>query len=876
MGVGVESPDTPLMRQYWEIKKQHQDAILLFRLGDFYEMFFGDAEVASKILDIALTSRDKNSENPVPLCGVPHHSVSGYISKLLEEGHKVAICEQVEDPALAKGIVRREVVRVITPGLQTDLEGLPATEANSIVAVWAGAKSVGLASLDVTTGRFTLSDFPGPLAAEDEIWRILPREVVLPEGKPGDFFTPWTVAYSAMRPGARFERVPEWAFENGERKLCERFSVGGLEGFGFPEETESVKAAAALIHYVEKVNRTALPHLQPPAPYSTEGFVHLDRATRENLEIDRVRGEPGHERSLFGCLNETQTSMGARRLREWLLAPLRDVAAIEGRLDAVEELLGAGETRELLRRELTHVYDLERLIGRIASARADARDLSALAVTLGRTVVLKGHLNEFRCALLAEAKAGLDPHEAIRGDLEKALADNPPFGTKEGGMIRDGYHAGLDELRSLMRGGRSWIADLEKREKERTGISSLKVGYNRVFGYYLEVTNTHLSKVPPDYQRKQTLTNAERYVTPELKEQENRILSAEEKSSRLEFELFEGLRKRISASTRSLQRLAFTLADLDVLCSLARTAARHRYCRPRINGGTALRIAAGRHPVVERFMDGEPFVPNDILLNGEERQMVILTGPNMAGKSTIMRQVGLITLMAQTGSFVPADEAEICVVDRIFTRVGASDDVARGRSTFMVEMSEAANILRNATERSLVLLDEIGRGTSTFDGLAIAWAVAEDLHDRVGAKTIFATHYHELTDLTRTKAKVRNMNVSVKEWGEKIVFLHTLNEGAVSRSYGIEVARLAGVPDGVIKRARTILKNLERGELDALGRPVLAGSEEQGKAAQAQLELFRRMGDELLAELSRIQPDELTPKEAMELLFAWRDRFRAS
>ncbi|MFH1017465.1 MAG: DNA mismatch repair protein MutS, partial [Pseudomonadota bacterium] len=454
------------------------------------------------------------------------------------------------------------------------------------------------------------------------------------------------------------------------------------------------------------------------------------------------------------------------------------------------------------------------------------------------------------------------------------LADAPPPGTKEGEMIRDGYDAGLDELRALMRGGRSWIARLEAQERERTGISSLKIAYNRVFGYYLEVTRTHLAKVPPEYQRKQTLANAERYVTPELKEQEDRILSAEEKSFRLEFELFENLRKRVAEATRSLQRLAGALADLDMLCSLARVAARYRYCRPRMHEGTSIRIKAGRHPVVERFMEGEPFVPNDTDLDCEERQIVILTGPNMSGKSTIMRQVGLITLLAQTGSFVPAEEAEIGVVDRIFTRVGASDDVARGRSTFMVEMSETANILRNATERSLVLLDEIGRGTSTFDGLAIAWAVTEDLHDRVGAKTIFATHYHELTDLVRTKPRVRNMNVSVKEWGEKIVFLHTLNEGAVNRSYGIEVARLAGVPDAVIARARTILRNLEKGELDALGRPVLAEAEEQGKTTQGQMELFRRLGDELLAELGRVHPDELTPRQALDLLFAWRERFR--
>ncbi|MFH1018952.1 MAG: DNA mismatch repair protein MutS, partial [Pseudomonadota bacterium] len=669
---GVEPPDTPLMRQYWEIKKQHRDAILLFRLGDFYEMFFEDAEVASKLLDIALTSRDKDAENPVPLCGVPHHSVSGYISKLLEKGHKVAICEQMEDPSLATGIVKREVVRVITPGLQTDLEGLEATEANRIVALYAGPKETGLAWLDVTTGRFELSDFSSPLEAEEEIWRLLPREVVLPEGNAGDLFAPWTTAYGALRPGTRFERVPEWVCDGAERKLAERFSVATLEGFGFPSPTASLQAAASLLHYVEHLNRTALPHLHPPHPYSTERFVHLDRATRENLEIDRVRGEPGAVRSLFGCLNETETAMGARRLRDCLLAPLRDVGGINGRLDAVDELLVAGETRERIRRDLTHVYDLERLIGRIASARANARDLFALESSLGRAGGIRSQLSEFRSPFLVRLLSEIDPHETLRTELEKALADAPPPGTKEGEMIRDGYDAGLDELRSLMRGGRSWIARLEAQERERTGISSLKIAYNRVFGYYLEVTRTHLSKVPPEYQRKQTLANAERYVTPELKEQEDRILSAEEKSFRLEFELFEGLRKRVAEATRSLQRLAGALADLDMLCSLARVAARYRYCRPRMHEGTSIRIKAGRHPVVERFMEGDPFVPNDTDLDCEERQIVILTGPNMSGKSTIMRQVGLITLLAQTGSFVPAEEAEIGVVDRIFTRVGAS------------------------------------------------------------------------------------------------------------------------------------------------------------------------------------------------------------
>jgi DNA mismatch repair protein MutS len=866
--------DTPLMRQYWEIKNQHRDAILLFRLGDFYEMFFDDAEKAARILDIALTSRDKSSENPVPLCGVPHHSVSGYIARLLEEGHKVAICEQTEDPKLAKGIVRREVVRVISPGMQTDQEGLEPSEVNPLVSLFAGRAGIGLAWLDVSSGEFRVSAHPSFADAEEEVWRLAPREVVLPEGSAGASFEPWTVAFAALRRGVRFERVPDWVYEKAFQKLRERFAVGSLAGFGLTDEGPEAPAAAALLHYVERMNRTELPHLKAPRPEAAADAVQMDRSTRQNLELDRRHGDAGPDRSLFGCLNETETSMGARRLREWLHFPLTDPARIDERLDAVEELAGDPSAREGMRERLRQVYDLERLIGRIAANRADARDLLALRSTLLRVESLTGVLTPAKSALLVSLRDRMDPHVELRALLERSLADDPPLGLREGGIFRDGYDASLDELRALTRGGRQWVAELEARERIRTGIPSLKVGFNRVFGYYLEVTHPHREKVPPDYQRKQTLTNAERYVTPELKEMEQKILTAEERIGALEYDLFERLRAKAAASTRSLQALAAALADLDVLLALSRAAVRHRYVRPNVDSSGRIRIRAGRHPVVERFLEGEPFVPNDTDLDGAGRQILILTGPNMAGKSTIMRQTALIVLLAQVGSFVPADEAEIGVVDRIFTRVGASDDLSRGRSTFMVEMSETANILRNATRRSLVLLDEIGRGTSTFDGLAIAWAVTEALHDRVGAKTIFATHYHELTDLSRLKPRVFNMNVAVQEWGEKIVFLRTLSEGAVNRSYGIDVARLAGVPDEVIARAREILGNLERGELDALGNPALAAHRDDGSAAQPQLELFKRIADELLEELTKTDPDALTPRAAHDLLYAWRARFK--
>ncbi len=829
--LGESTTSTPLMKQYWEIKNQHQDAILLFRLGDFYEMFFQDAEIAAPILDIALTSRDKSAENPIPLCGVPHHSVSGYIAALLDRGHKVAICEQVEDPKVAKGIVRREVVRVITPGLRTGDEGLEPNRANPIVSLFASPRGTGLASIDVASGQFFVTHFATVSEAEEEIWRLSPRELILPE-----FAT--TLSFANHNGNMRLERIPSWVYEGAERKVSERFSVASLDGFGIHDPESMAPAAAALLYYIESANRTPLPHLHPPKSYSTKNFVQLDPSTREHLEIFRAKGDLARDRSLVGVLDETRTAMGARRLREWFQFPLRDRREIEARLASVEEFTGEVEIRERIRSDLAHIYDLERLIGKIASRRALPRDLVALRSTLERSVPIRAALETVRSSALQHLREEIDPHVSLAKKLGMALVDEPPPTANDGDLIRSGFHTGLDELRSIAGGGREWIAGLEETERARTGISSLKIRYNRVFGYFIEVTKSNLGRVPSDYTRKQTLAGSERFTTPELKVQEEKILGAEEKITALEFEIFEELRKEILEHIRSIQRLADALADLDVFASLARAALAGRYVRPQLVDLPKTRIRAGRHPVVERFLTDQPFVPNDIDLDTKERQLIILTGPNMAGKSTIMRQVALITLMAQVGSFVPAEEAEIGMVDRIFTRVGASDDLARGQSTFMVEMSETANILRNATPRSLILLDEIGRGTSTFDGLAIAWAVAEDLHDRIGARTIFATHYHELTDLARLKSRARNMNVSVKEWGDKIIFLHALAEGAVNRSYGIDVARLAGVPESIVTRAREILANLERSELDATGRPVLAEKRRKGSVESTpQIEL---------------------------------------
>ncbi len=873
LSMASSGADTPLMRQYNEIKSQHQDAILLFRLGDFYEMFFEDAKVASKILDIALTSRDKKSKNPVPLCGVPHHAVTGYISKLLNEGCKVALCEQIEDPKDAKGIVKREVVRVISPGMQTDAEGLEATETNSLVALFAKKDEFGLAWIDVAGGSFYIATFKDLIAAEAELWKLSPREVIVPEGLEGKAFERWIQLYSVTHSGLRVERLADWVYEKAPQKLAERFQVGTLHGFGLENKGVGVAAAWGLLHYTEGVNRSPLPHLYPPVAHEVDRFLQLDPATESSLEIFRNQNLSESNHTLFDALNETETAMGARQLKVWLRFPLRDVQGISERLDVVEELLEGVSLRESLQKEFEHVYDLERLIGRVAGARANARDLVALRSTLWRADRIHTLLTSAKAKKLQDLRQDIIPDASLLNRLEKALLDDPPFSTREGRMIREGFSPELDSLRQGAQGNKGWIAELERKERERTGISSLKVSYNRVFGYYIEITKSNLSKVPENYHRKQTLVNAERFVTPELKERENWILSAEEKIYALEHELFEKLRSEVSHQMREIQALGKAMADLDVFCSLARVAGRSKYCRPTLHDGDELSIQGGRHPVVEKYAQDEPFVPNDVTLDRQSQQLIILTGPNMAGKSTIVRQLGLICLMAQIGSFVPADEARIGLVDRIYTRVGASDDLVGGRSTFMVEMSETANILRSATDRSLVLLDEIGRGTSTFDGLSLAWAVAEDLHDRVQARTIFATHYHEITDLARTKSRVKNMNVMVKEWDGKIVFLHTLAQGAVNRSYGIEVAKLAGIPFSVVERAREILKNLEKSELDATGAPVLA-MEAQKAPKKDQLELFRRMGDDMLEELNRTDLDCLSPREALDLLYEWRNRFR--
>ncbi|MBI5014295.1 MAG: DNA mismatch repair protein MutS [Deltaproteobacteria bacterium] len=865
-----------MMRQYLDLKRAHPDAILLFRLGDFYEMFFEDAEVASRVLEITLTSRDKG-EDAVPMCGVPWHSARGYIARLVEHGFKVAICEQVEDPRQAKGLVRREVVQVVTPGLVLDLEAIEAKAPLYLMALVPGRKAVGFAFVDVTTGEFRVGEAGGWPSVAAEVTRLEPREVLVPEGV-GEL--PAGVVPPAMRTTpvspARFD------LRRGREALRRHFGVPTLGGFGVEDLSEGLRAAAAALSYVEENHRGALANLRSLRRHEAGASLVVDEASKRNLELFQTLSGERRAGTLLHLVDHTATAMGGRRLRHWLSYPLLDVAAIDARLDAVAELVRRGEGRRRAREVLRAVADVERLAGKVAMATANGRDLLALKVSLQalpRLAEVSAGLEAPLVAGLAPALAGLPE---VEGLLERALADNPPAVLTEGGLLKDGFDPEVDDLRAIQRDGRGWIARLQTRERERTGIGSLKVGFNKVFGYYLEVTRTHSVAVPADYERRQTLANAERYVTPELKEMEAKVLGAEERGRALEYERFLSVRAEVGRHLDEILAAADALAVLDVLVGLAELAVERAYVRPRVHAGREIDIRGGKHPVVEASLAGERFVPNDVRLAGEGGEepgsatLMIITGPNMAGKSTILRQTALTVILAQMGSFVPAEAATVGIVDQVFTRVGASDDLARGRSTFMVEMTETANILNNATDRSLVIVDEIGRGTSTFDGLSIAWAVAERLHE-LGARTLFATHYHELTDLARTLRAVANYNVAVKEWNGEVIFLRRLVEGGVSRSYGIHVARLAGLPAKVVGRAREILGNLEAGELDETGSPRLAFSARvRPEIPHRQLDLFQsaaaRRRDRLVEEVAAEPVENLTPVEALVRLQELREK----
>jgi DNA mismatch repair protein MutS len=862
-----------MFRQYLRIKSQYQDAILFYRMGDFYEMFFDDARTASRVLSIALTSRDKDRADPVPMCGVPFHAAENYIARLVREGHKVAVCEQIGEIPRGSKLARREVVRIVTPGTILTEGFLPEKRNNFMAALVGGPHRIGAAFLDVSTGDFVAASLPADRgdAVPTLLAEFEPSELLLP---PGDSrLAPHPLPAPAPRVGHLAADDLDAARSRGV--LLDHFGMGSLEPFGLGQETpEAVIAAGALLSYALETQKQPLAHVQRIRLLADRTHLVMDAATQRNLELTRSAADGGKEGTLLAVLDETLTPMGGRLLRQWLTRPLLSLEEIRARLAAVEELVSLPLLAEELGDRLRGILDLERLLGRLTVGQAGPRDLLSLGRSLTALPQVRSSLERAASALLVTLRGKLDPLEDLAGLIASALRDEAPVSTREGGFIRQGFDADLDGWLSLKRDGRSWLASFEEAERLRTGIATLKVRYNRVFGYYIEITKANLAQAPPDYLRKQTLVGAERFTAPPLAEFESRILEAEERCLALEQEIFARLRQRILDQGGRIAATGSALAELDVLLSLAKTAVRRDYRRPLVDDGDTLLIREGRHPVVEALNPAEPFIPNDLLLNGGDRQIAIITGPNMAGKSTYLRQVALIVLLAQMGSFVPAAEARIGLVDRIFTRVGATDFLVRGQSTFMVEMTETAAILHNATPRSLVILDEIGRGTSTFDGLSLAWAVAEYLHDRPEAKarTLFATHYHQLTELALTREGIRNYSTAVREWQERIIFLRKIVEGGTDRSYGIQVARLAGLPPRVIDRALEIMANLEREEFTAFGQPRLAAHESGGDTPAPplvpgnQLSLFPPPGDEALERLRALSPEEMTPLQALNAL----------
>ncbi len=865
-----------MMEQYLRIKEQHRDALVFFRLGDFYEMFYEDAKIASPILEITLTSRQK-----MPMCGVPYHAVDAYLPRLLRHGFKVAICEQMEDPATAKGVVKREVIKVLTPGTAVEIEGEELKENTFIASLMLDDSGWGLAVLDLSAG--VIRSFDGTWeevkTLVDELYRSSPREIVHAAG--AEELLSRVLRVNGFASVVR-SPVDAWLFDypHASGVLKDHFKVISLAGFGLEGRTAAVCAAGALVSYIKKVRQGSLEVLSGLTYVLTGGSLGLDSATVRNLELVRNIRDGKVKGSLFDIMDFTSTTMGGRLLRSWILGPLCDAKAIDRRLEAVEDALSHTVPRAEVRECLKGVHDLERLTGKIALGVAHPRDLVSLRRSLEPLPALEKLLSTLTAPAFGDMLGGWDNAADVAGLIGRAILDEPAFLLTEGGIIRDGYDPALDDLRGVSRSGKTFIAGLEKREKERTGISSLKVRYNKVMGYYIEVTKANLSQVPPDYYRKQTLVNSERFLTPELKEYEEKVLGAEEKIGQLENKLFMEVRDKVAAETRRLQKVAAAVAELDVLASLAELAARRNYSRPEVHDGDSIMIEGGRHPVIEASLGAEPFIPNDTDLDTENNQILIITGPNMGGKSTYLRQTALIALMAQMGSFVPAKAASIGLVDRIFTRVGATDFLSVGQSTFMVEMLETANILHNSTDRSLIILDEVGRGTSTFDGLSIAWAVAEYLHERPGIRprTLFATHYHELTELAGTMPRIKNYHVAVREWKEDIVFLRKILPGPSDRSYGIHVAKLAGLPKEVITRAREILLNLEKLEFSESGPPRFAymGRRERDRD---QILLFSedRMAEELkeaAGEILSLDLSSLTPLEALNLLAGLQKKLR--
>jgi DNA mismatch repair protein MutS len=867
----MTEPSTPLMRQYAAIKKEHPSALLFFRLGDFYELFFDDAILAARELQITLTSRNKEKGVAIPMCGVPYHAAEGYIAKLIRKGFKVAICEQTEDPKVAKKLVRREVTRVVTPGTAAD-SSLTAEENNFLAALAQTGDRVGFAALDLSTGEFRATEFLGENAARrihEELQQLRPKEVLYASSAP--LFENASRTNSVTpRTGAGFSETPldDWIFalDHAIPLLENHFGVLSLEGFGLSGKPAAAAAAGAILYYVRSTQRGTLDHVDRIGFYERQNCLVLDTVTVRNLElIEPLFAGTDSSVTLFRSIDSTVTPMGKRLLRSWMLRPSIDLAEINARLEAVEIQVKQTVAREELRRALDGILDLERLLSRVTLETANPRDVLALAASLAKIPALRAALGRLTADRLQALHSSVDELSDLRRRIDQTIVPEPPISLSDGGVIQSGISQELDELRDLSRNSKQYLAQIEQRERQRTGISSLKVKFNSIFGYYLEVSKPNLHLVPADYERKQTLVNAERFTTPELKEYESKILDAQEKIVEIERRLFAELRSVIAGEARRIRQTALAVAEVDVLSGLAHLAALRNYCRPRFDDSGDLEIVEGRHPVIEQqeIGGGERFVPNDLYLNSTTHSVLVLTGPNMGGKSTYLRQAALIAILAQMGSFVPARSARLGVVDRVFTRIGASDNVARGRSTFMVEMTETAAILHTATPRSLILLDEVGRGTSTYDGLAIAWAAVEYIHARTRAKTLFATHYFELTELADQLSGVKNYHVSVKETGGGIVFLRKVEPGAADRSYGIEVAKLAGLPSEVIDRAREVLAEHESAERQLTAQ---LESEESRPRPPAQLTIFTPLSQPVLEKLREVDLNRLTPLEALNLL----------
>lgn len=861
---------TPMMRQYHEAKQACGDALLFFRMGDFYELFLDDAKVAARVLGLTLTSRDKESDNPTAMAGFPHHQLDTYLHKLIHAGYRAAVCEQVEDPKQAKGLVKREITRVVSAGTLTDDGLLDPREANYLAAVFVASgkgvdaedPAVGIAWAELSSGRFEAGTFTRS-RLDDELARIGPAEVIYREDD-GQFTPDTTAPWS-------WTARPAWTFATAasQETLCKQFAVQSLEGFGFGDDDgPAIRAAGAVLTYLQETQRGSLDHFGALIAHHRAMVMQIDASTRRNLEISRTIRSGAREGSLLDVIDHTCTPMGSRLLADWIAAPLIDREAIDSRLDAVAEISSDTPLRNEIRATLKQTFDLTRLLARIATGRTGPRDLQQIARTLAHLPDLKKRLAACQAARLGWTEAHLHLCPALRTQLEEALADECPLSASDGNFIRSGFDPELDTLRELGQGGKQWIAAYQQQQMELTSIPNLKVGFNKVFGYYLEVTNAHKDKVPAEFIRKQTLKNCERYITPELKEYEEKVLAADEQAAQREQQLFQQLRDQTQQQLSTLQEVGAALAEVDAISSLAEVGCQRNWVRPQLSDESTLRIEAGRHPVLDFTLPQGEFVPNDCVQSPESGMILLITGPNMAGKSTYIRQVALITLLAQAGSFVPAERARIGIADRIFARVGASDELSRGQSTFMVEMVETARILNTATSRSLVVLDEIGRGTSTYDGLSLAWSITEYLHEQLGCRTLFATHYHELTQLAETLSSVTNLNVAVKEWNEEVVFLHRIVAGGADKSYGIHVARLAGIPPAVNERAKDVLAQLEADHRDALDRPTITPPGGAAGRGSYQLTLFGFADHPLLEELQSLDLNAITPLQAMQFLEA--------